>query len=305
MTTKPGNATTKSAFIAVIGLPNVGKSTLVNRLIGRKVSIVSDKPQTTRNRIMGVKTDGAVQLVFLDTPGAHRPKNRLGEFMVKSIRDAVSGVDAAVLVTQTIGAPTDEERSLLRQCGAQGLPVVLAINKIDKLPQKSVLLEAIDRWREEHGFSAIVPISALSGEGVDILYDELIKFAVESPHFFPDDIVSDQQERFIASELIREKILYFLRDEVPHGVAVVVEKMGERKSGEKTILDVETIIYCERESHKGIIIGKNGAMLKEIGQAARLEMEEFFNTKVNLQCWVKVKEDWRNRQGLLHSFGYK
>jgi len=305
MATDSNKASTKSAFIAIIGVPNVGKSTLINRIIGKKVSIVSNKPQTTRNRVMGVKTEGETQLVFLDTPGAHRPRTRLGEFMIKSINEAVSGVDAAVLVTQVSGQISPEERSLLKQCKAQRIPVILAINKIDKVSNKHAILEAIDQWRNEFDFSAIIPISALNGDGVDELVSELNKFAVESPHFFPDDVVSDQPERIIASELIREKMLHLLKDEVPHGVAVVIENIGERQSGDRVIMDIEAIIYCERETHKGIIIGKNGSMLKEIGTLARLEMEEFFGAKVNLKCWVKVKEDWRNRVGLIQSFGYK
>jgi len=305
MATDSNKASTKSAFIAIIGVPNVGKSTLINRIIGKKVSIVSNKPQTTRNRVMGVKTEGETQLVFLDTPGAHRPRTRLGEFMIKSINEAVSGVDAAVLVTQVSGQISPEERSLLKQCKAQRIPVILAINKIDKVSNKPAILEAIDQWRNEFDFSAIIPISALNGDGVDELVSELNKFAVESPHFFPDDVVSDQPERIIASELIREKMLHLLKYEVPHGVAVVIENIGERQSGDRVIMDIEAIIYCERETHKGIIIGKNGSMLKEIGTLARLEMEEFFGAKVNLKCWVKVKEDWRNRVGLIQSFGYK
>jgi len=225
--------------------------------------------------------------------------------MIKSINEAVSGVDAAVLVTQVSGQISPEERSLLKQCKAQRIPVILAINKIDKVSNKHAILEAIDQWRNEFDFSAIIPISALNGDGVDELVSELNKFAVESPHFFPDDVVSDQPERIIASELIREKMLHLLKDEVPHGVAVVIENIGERQSGDRVIMDIEAIIYCERETHKGIIIGKNGSMLKEIGTLARLEMEEFFGAKVNLKCWVKVKEDWRNRVGLIQSFGYK
>lgn len=305
MATDSNKAGTKSAFIAIIGVPNVGKSTLINRIIGKKVSIVSNKPQTTRNRVMGVKTEGETQLVFLDTPGAHRPRTRLGEFMIKSINEAVSGVDAAVLVTQSLGQISPEERSLLKQCKAQKIPVILAINKIDKVSNKPAILEAIEKWKNEFEFSAIIPISALNGEGVGLLVSELHKFAVESPHFFPDDVVSDQPERIIASELIREKMLHLLKDEVPHGIAVVIESIGERQSGDKVIMDMEAIIYCERETHKGIIIGKNGSMLKEIGTLARVEMEEFFGAKVNLKCWVKVKEDWRNRVGLIQSFGYR
>ncbi len=303
--TKQIDCTSKSAFIAIIGLPNVGKSTLLNTLVGRKVAIVSDKPQTTRNRIMGVQTRGDTQIVFLDTPGAHRPRTRLGDFMVKSIGEAVSGVDAAVLVTDTSNGIKQDERNLLDQCARQKLPVVLVINKTDTLADKSVLLSKISGWQSEYQFSAVVPISALTGDGMEELNQELDVFAFDGPHFFPDDMISDQPERVISAELIREKILLFLRDEIPHGIAVVVENMNERQSGQQAILDIEANIFCERESHKGIIIGKRGSMLQRIGKAAREDMESLFGSKVNLQCWIKVKEDWRNRQGLMGSFGYK
>lgn len=297
---------TKSAFIAIIGRPNVGKSTLLNALVGRKVAIVSDKPQTTRNRIMGVRTEGETQLVFLDTPGAHRPRTRLGDFMVKSISEAVSGVDAAVLVAEPqSGGVKTEERNLLEQCRKLKLPVVLVINKTDTLEDKALLLADIARWQGEYDFASVVPLSAMNGDGLELLLNELTAFAFESPHFFPDDMVSDQPERVLAAEIVREKMLLLLREEIPHGVAVVVESMQERESAHGPILDVEANIFCERDSHKGIIIGKRGAMLRDIGSQARQDMETVFGAKVNLQCWIKVKEDWRNRQGLLGGFGYK
>lgn len=296
---------TTSAFVAIVGRPNVGKSSLLNAIVGRKVAIVSDKPQTTRNRIMGVYTRDALQLVFLDTPGAHRPRTRLGDFMVKSISEAVSGVDAGVLVAEPRPVIKDEERALLEQFRGQKLPVLLVINKIDTLEDKGVLLQCIDAWRQEFSFDAILPVSAMTGEGVAEVTAELSKYAFESPHFFPDDAVSDQPERVIAAELIREKMLLLLRQEIPHGIAVTIESMSERETEKGTILDIEANIYCEKDSHKGMIIGKKGAMLKEIASQARTEMEALFGAKVNLQCWLKVKEDWRNRQGLLNGFGYR
>lgn len=296
---------TRSAFIALIGRPNVGKSSLINTIVGRKVAIISDKPQTTRSRIMGVLTREKVQLVFLDTPGAHHPRTRLGDFMCKSIVDAISGVDAAVLVVEPEESAREEERELLEQCSKEKLPVLLAINKTDILDKKNSLLPIIERWKKEFSFAAVVPLSALTGDGVETLIGELSSFAFPSPHYFPDDMVSDQSEQVIAAELIREKMLHLLRDEVPHGVAVKVEKISERKTGGADIMDIEANIFCEKESHKGIIIGKRGAMLKEIGTQSRIEMESLFGAKVNLQCWVKVKEDWRNRQGLLNGFGYQ
>ncbi|HIW72732.1 MAG TPA: GTPase Era [Firmicutes bacterium] len=296
----------RSAFIALVGRPNVGKSSLLNAMVGRKVAIVSDKPQTTRNRIMGVLTREETQLVFLDTPGAHRPRTRLGDFMVRSIGEAVSGVDAAALVVEPVpGAVREEERGLLEQCRKNRLPTVLVVNKIDTLEDKSRLLPVIEKWRQAYDFSAVLPVSALTGDGVGDVVDELSKFTFEGPHFFPDDMVSDQPERVVAAELIREKMLLLLRDEIPHGIAVVIENAGERETENGPILDLDAYIYCEKESHKGIVIGRRGAMLKEIGTQARQEMEALFGAKVNLQCWVKVKEDWRNRQGLLGSFGYK
>ncbi len=299
------NLTTRSAFVALVGRPNVGKSSLLNQLVGQKVAIVSDKPQTTRNRIMGVLTRDDLQLVFLDTPGAHRPRTRLGDFMVKSIGEAVSGVDVGVLVVTADAKVSDTDRDLLAQFRRQQLPVILVINKIDLLEDKSSLLTCMDMWQSEYDFEAIIPASALTGESVDTLVEELAKFAFESPHFFPADTVSDQPERVLASELVREQMLHLLQKEIPHGIAVVVEKITEDVTEKgQDILDVEATIYCEKESHKGIVIGKRGAMLKEIASRARKEMEDLFGIHVNLQCWVKVKEDWRNRQGLLGSFGY-
>ena len=296
---------TVSAFIAIVGRPNVGKSSLLNALVGKKVAIVSDKPQTTRTRIMGVVTRDKTQLVFLDTPGNHKPRTRLGDFMVRSIGEAVSGVDVAVLVTEPRAAIREEEQALLTQLRQKKLPVILVINKIDTVTDKAQLLTYIDAWTQQMDFAAIVPVSAKNGDGLDNLLAELDPFTFESPHFFPADATSDQSEQAIASEVIREKMLQLLRQEIPHGIAVDIERWGERETEKGTILDMDAYIYCERDSHKGMIIGKKGVMLKEIASRARTELEELFATKVNLQCWVKVKEDWRNRQGFLSGLGYK
>lgn len=294
-----------SAFAALVGRPNVGKSSLLNAIVGRKVAIVSDKPQTTRTRIMGVATRGRTQLVFLDTPGNHKPRTRLGDFMVRSIGEAVSGVDVGILVVEPRAATRPEEKELIDQLERQKLPTVLVINKIDTLDDKSSLLGVIDYWRTQAAFSAIVPVSAHTGDGLDELWDVLSGFAAESPHFFPDDATSDQTEQTVAAEIIREKMLLLLRQEIPHGIAVGIERLSERETDRGQILDIAAIIYCDRENHKGMIIGKQGAMLKQIATLARVELEELFGVKVDLKCWVKVKEDWRDRQGFLASLGYR
>ena len=296
---------TRSAFVAIVGRPNVGKSSLLNALVGKKVAIVSDKPQTTRTRIMGVVTRQETQLVFLDTPGNHKPRTRLGDFMVRSIGEAVSGVDVGLLVTEPRVHAREEELALVQQLEQQKLPKILVINKIDTLEDKSRLLEIIAAWRERASFDAILPVSALTGDGLEELLAELKGYAFESPHFFPDDATSDQTEQAVAAEVIREKMLLLLRQEIPHGIAVAIERMGERQTDKGPILDIDAYIYCERDSHKGMVIGKKGAMLKEIATLARQDLEQLFDTKVNLQCWVKVKEDWRNRQGFLNGLGYK
>lgn len=292
---------TKTAFVAIVGCPNVGKSSLLNRMLGQKVAIVTQKPQTTRTRIMGVLTEGETQLVFTDTPGYHRPKTKLGEKMIKAVGDGINGVDACLFVTEPEGDIREAELELLQKLKAEKAPVVLAINKIDTVKQKEAIMEKIVKLTNEFDFEAVVPVSALRNENVDLIISELNKLTYESVHFFPDDTLTDQPERVLAGEIIREKMLLLLDKEVPHGVAVSIEKMRERTSGD--IMDVEAIIYCERESHKGIIIGKKGEMLKKISSRARADMENFFQCKINLQCWVKVKEGWRNREGLIHNFG--
>ena len=296
---------TLSAFAAIVGRPNVGKSSLLNAMVGRKVAIVSDKPQTTRTRIMGVVTRDKTQLVFLDTPGNHKPRTRLGDYMVRSIGEAVSGVDVGILVTEPRTAIREEETALLDQFTKQNLPRILVINKIDTLSDKSKLLEIIAAWKERAAFDAVVPVSALTGDGVDELFAVLCGYAVESPHFFDANATSDQTEQTLASEVIREKMLQLLRQEIPHGIAVAIERMADRETDKGTIVDIEANIYCERDSHKGMVIGKKGAMLKQIASLARADLEELLGAKVNLQCWVKVKEDWRNRQGFLNGLGYK
>ncbi len=291
----------KTAFIAIVGRPNVGKSSILNRMLGQKIAIVSDKPQTTRTRIMGVLTKGETQLVFTDTPGFHRPKTKLGEKMVKAVGDSISGVDACLFVVECTEDIKESERELLERFRREKMPVVLAINKIDTLEDKSVIMPKILAMTKEYNFEAIVPVSAAKNDGIDELEEELMKLAFPSEHFFPEDTLTDQPERVIASEIIREKMLRLLDKEIPHGVAVSIEKMRERSDTD--LMDVEAIIYCEKESHKGIIIGKKGASLKRISTYARQDMEKFFGIRINLQCWVKVKEDWRNREGLIHNFG--
>ena len=292
---------TKTAFVAIVGCPNVGKSSLLNRMLGQKVAIVTQKPQTTRTRIMGVLTMGETQLVFTDTPGYHRPKTKLGEKMIKAVGDGITGVDACLFVTEPEGDIRDTELELLKRLKAEKAPVVLAINKIDTVKQKEQIMEKIVKFTNEFDFEAVVPVSALKNENVDVIIEELKKLTYESVHFFPDDTLTDQPERVLAGEIIREKMLLLLDKEVPHGVAVSIEKMRERSTGD--IMDVEATIYCEKDTHKGIIIGKKGDMLKRISSRARVDMENFFQCKINLQCWVKVKEGWRNREGIIHNFG--
>lgn len=292
---------TKTAFIAIVGCPNVGKSSILNRLLGQKIAIVSDKPQTTRTKIMGVLTEGDTQLVFTDTPGFHRPRTKLGEKMVQAISDSVSGVDACLFVVEPEGELRPAELELIEKFKKLKIPVILAINKVDTLPDKEVLMARILEISKTYDFEAVVPVSALRGINMDELLSEMKKLAEESVFFFPEDTLTDQPERVIAAEIIREKLLRNLDREIPHGVAVSIEKMREREDSD--IMDIEAVIYCEKDSHKGIIIGKNGAMLKRISTRAREDMEKFFQCHINLRCWVKVKEGWRNREGLIHNFG--
>ena len=292
---------TKTSFIAIVGCPNVGKSSILNRLLGKKVAIVTQKPQTTRTRIVGVLTKGETQFVFTDTPGYHRPKNKLGEKMIRAVGEGISGTDACLFVTEAEGEINEREKELLQRLKKENAPVILALNKTDLVKDKEKLMKKILDFTSAYDFEAVVPVSALNGDNLDALMDELEKTAYPSVHFFPDDTLTDQPERVIAAELIREKMLLLLDKEIPHGVAVSIEKMRERAGSD--IMDVEALIYCEKESHKGIIIGKKGDMLKKISTRARIDMENFFCCKINLQCWVKVKEDWRNREGLIRNFG--
>ncbi len=292
---------TKTAFIAIVGCPNVGKSSILNRLLGQKIAIVSDKPQTTRTKIMGVLTKEDTQLVFTDTPGFHKPKNKLGEKMIKAVGDSLTGVDAVLFVTEPEGELRPAEKELIDKFKKAKLPVVLAINKVDTIPEKEQLMERILKLSQLYPFEAVVPVSALRGINMPELEQELSKLAVESFFYFPEDTLTDQPERVIAGEIIREKLLRSLDKEIPHGTAVSIEKMRERDNSD--ILDIDAVIYCERESHKGIIIGKGGAMLKKVSTRAREDMEKFFQCRINLKCWVKVKEGWRNREGLIHNFG--
>ncbi len=292
-----------NAFVTIVGRPNAGKSSLLNALIGEKIAAVSSRPQTTRTRITGVLTQDNTQYVFMDTPGIHRAHNKLSQHMVKAIGESVEEVDIILMMTDCTKKVSDQERALAESF-SKNAKTILVINKIDLLQDKSQLMEKIAEYSSLREFDEVIPVSVLEKDGLDIIMKAIGKFAVEGVHYFPDDAVTDQPEKVIMSEMIREKALENLNDEIPHGIAVTVESVNERdlRSGE-TILDISAVIYCEKESHKGIVIGKGGSMLKKIGGEARAELEKFFDIKVNLQCWVKVKEDWRNREGLIRNFG--
>ena len=291
----------KSGIITIVGRPNVGKSTLLNALVGEKIAIVTNKPQTTRNRICGIVTRGDCQFVFTDTPGLHKARNRLGEYMDGVVRASITDVDAAVLVIEPIPKPGETELQLMERMKALNVPGVLVINKIDTLEQKDKLLEVIDAYQQEFDFDAILPISAQKGDGVPELMDTLTGYLTEGPQLFPEDMTTDQPERQVMAEILREKMLRLLQREIPHGTAVEITRFSER---DNEIVDVEATIYCEKASHKGIIIGKQGAMLKKISTSARKDMERFMGTKVFLTTWVKVKENWRDNLAAIHNFGY-
>ena len=292
---------TKTAMITIAGRPNVGKSTLTNHLVGEKIAIVSNKPQTTRNRICGIVTKNDTQFVFVDTPGFHKPRTKLGDYMVNVTKESITDVDLTILVVEPIASVGTQEEVLLEQLKSKKCPVVLAINKIDTV-EKENLLEVIAAYSQAFEFSAIIPISARTGDGVETLLKECAKYAQEGPFLFDEDVTTDQPERQVMAEIIREKLLWCLDREIPHGTAVEVTRFTERDSG---IIDLDATIYCEKASHKGIIIGKQGAMLKKISTLARNDCEKFMGTKVFLTTWVKVKESWRDSDFLVRNFGYR
>lgn len=294
---------TKIEFITIVGRANAGKSSLLNALVGEKIAMISAKPQTTRTRITGLVTQNETQYVFMDTPGVQKAKNKLGEHMNKTVKDSVTDVDLILMVADAAKNINDIDKSIIASFKKKD-NVILILNKIDFISEKEQIAVKIAEFSALYDFNAIIPISVTENDGIDIVWEETKKYAVEGPHYFPDDSLTDQPERVLASEIIREKILNLMHDEVPHGIAVTVEEMKERvdRSGDD-ILDISAVIFCERESHKGMVIGKNGTMLKKIGQLAREDLENFFEIKVNLQCWVKVKEDWRNKEALIRNFG--
>lgn len=291
----------RTAFVTIAGRTNAGKSSLLNAIIGEKIASVSNKPQTTRTRITGIRNIDDVQLVFFDTPGLHKPVNKLSEHMLNTVKESVSDIDAVIFMMDCTKKINEQELNLLRSMNRSKMPVILVLNKIDLLRNKNDLAPIIADMTAKADFHAIIPVSVTENNGIDIVIDEIINLSEESVHFFPDDMITDQPEKILAAEMIREKLLMLLNDEVPHGIAVGVETMSERD--DKDILDISAVIYCEKESHKGIVIGKGGSMLKKASTAARLDLEDFFQIKVNLQCWVKVKEDWRNREGIIRTLG--
>ena len=293
----------KSGFVTIIGRPNVGKSTLMNHLIGQKIAITSNKPQTTRNRIQTVYTDmERGQIVFVDTPGIHHAKNKLGEYMVKVAKTSMKDVDVILWLVEPDTSIGSGDQEIAKQLSGVDIPIILVINKVDTVPREKIL-EVINTYKELLEFAEIVPLSALRGQNCDELLDCLFKYLPEGPMFYDEDTVTDQPERQIVAEIIREKSLHALSEEVPHGIAVSIDQMKKRKG--KRLYDIDATIICERDSHKGIIIGKQGAMLKKIGTNARYEIEKLLDAKVNLKLWVKVKKDWRDSDFLIQNFGYR
>ena len=290
----------KSGFVSIIGRPNVGKSTLINRLVGEKIAIISSKPQTTRNNILGILTKDDMQIVFTDTPGIHEPTSKLAELMVKNATEAMHDTDAILFLVEPIANVGRTEERIIEGLKKQKAPVILVINKIDTV-KKDVLLEVIAKYTEKYDFCAVVPISAMRKNGIDTLMDEITPHIPEGPQFYPEDMITDQPERQMAAEVIREKLLRSLDKEIPHGIAIVIFSMKDTKD----TLKIEANIYCEKQSHKGIIIGKSGALLKKIGTQAREDLERMHEKKVYLELWVKVNEDWRNKRGKIANFGFE
>lgn len=294
------NQNFKSGFVSIIGRPNVGKSTLLNALVGEKIAIISDKPQTTRNKILAIRNTDDAQIIFTDTPGIHKPKNKLGEYMVKVANESVGEMDAVLFVVDATNTTTEPERKIAQNLRTLRVPVILVINKVD-LARKESLLPMIADFSSLHDFEAIVPVSALKNDGVDRLLNEIMQNIPQGPAFFPDDMITDQPEKQIAAEIIREKLLWLLDKEVPHGIAIEILQMKEQDK----LTSIQANIYCEKASHKGIIIGKNGAILKKVGTMARIDIQKMLGKKVYLELWVKVKSDWRNNNYLIRNFGYE
>lgn len=290
-----------SGFVSLIGRPNVGKSTLMNLLIGEKISIISSKPQTTRNKIQTILTTDTMQVIFVDTPGIHKSKSKLGDYMVKSAETSLNDVDIVLYLIEPYEKIKDSDKAILERLEKVKTPVFLVINKIDTV-EKPELLKVIENYSKEYNFAEIIPLSALKGKNKETLLENIEKYLPEGPKYFPEDMITDQPEKQIVSEIIREKALYLLQDEIPHGIAVEITSMKHRK--DKDIMDIEATIYCERDSHKGIIIGKQGSMLKKIGSNARRDIQRFLGGQINLQIWIKVKKDWRDSDFLLKNFGY-
>ncbi len=295
---------TKSAFIAITGRPNAGKSSLMNLLVGEKVAIVSEKPQTTRTRINGILTEWDTQYVFIDTPGIHRPRTRLSEEMVKSVKNSMEDVDVVIMMTDATKKLSNTEKELIESFKSRKLSVILLINKVDLVRDKSELLSVIDGFSKLHDFSEVIPISVKNCINTELILPAVDKFSKESPHFFPDDLPTDQPEKIWLAEIVREKILRTMWEEIPHGVAVQIESLDETKTNRgEDIVDLGVVIICEKASHKGMLIGKQGAMLKKIGSIARVDLEEYFESKVNMKLWVKVKDDWRNKEAFILEMG--
>ena len=290
-----------SGFVSLIGRPNVGKSTLMNLLIGEKISIISSKPQNTRNKIQTILTTDTMQVIFVDTPGIHKSKSKLGDYMVKSAETSLNDVDIVLYLIEPYEKIKDSDKAILERLKKVETPVFLVINKIDTI-DKPELLKVIENYSKEYNFAEIIPLSALKGKNQETLLENIEKYLPEGPKYFPEDMITDQPEKQIVSEIIREKALYLLQDEIPHGIAVEITSMKHRK--DKDIMDIEATIYCERDSHKGIIIGKQGSMLKKIGSNARRDIQRFLSSQINLQIWIKVKKDWRDSDFLLRNFGY-